>query len=278
VFFVDDNFIGNRGKLKKEILPAIIEWNALKKNPFYYNTEASINLADDEELMNLMVEAGFETVFIGIESPNEASLSECNKTQNIKRNLISSIKKIQKFGLEVQGGFIVGFDSDSPAIFEMLSNFIQESGIITAMVGLLNAPKETKLYKRLQNEGRLLKDFTGNNTDFSINFIPQMKLETLIDGYKKVLITIYDPKYFYERVMQFLKEFEPTQKKVFHLNPNYIVALFKSILKLGIIGKERVYYWKLFFWTLFRKPKLFSLAILFAIYGFHFRKISNNYC
>ncbi|MBU0474921.1 MAG: B12-binding domain-containing radical SAM protein [Bacteroidetes bacterium] len=278
VFFVDDNFIGNRGKLKKEILPAIIEWNALKKNPFYYNTEASINLADDEELMNQMVEAGFETVFIGIESPNEASLSECNKTQNIKRNLISSIKKIQSFGLEVQGGFIVGFDNDTPAIFEMLSNFIQESGIITAMVGLLNAPKETKLYKRLQNEGRLLKDFTGNNTDFSINFIPQMKLETLIDGYKKVLITIYDPKYFYERVMQFLKEFEPTQKKVFHLNPNYIAALFKSILKLGIIGKERVYYWKLFFWTLFRKPKLFSLAILFAIYGFHFRKISNNYC
>ena len=278
VFFVDDNFIGNRGKLKKEILPAITEWNEKRKNPFYFNTEASINLADDEELMNLMVEAGFETVFIGIESPNEASLSECNKTQNIKRNLISSIKKIQNFGLEVQGGFIVGFDNDTPAIFEMLSNFIQESGIITAMVGLLNAPKETKLYKRLQNEGRLLKDFTGNNTDFSINFIPQMKLETLIDGYKKVLSTIYDPKYFYERVMRFLKEYEPTQKKVFHLNLNYIAALFKSILKLGIIGKERVYYWKLFFWTLFRKPKLFSLAILFAIYGFHFRKISNNYC
>jgi radical SAM superfamily enzyme YgiQ (UPF0313 family) len=278
VFFVDDNFIGNKRKLKNEILPTIIEWNEKRKTPFYFNTEASINIADDEELMNLMVKAGFETVFIGIESPNEESLSECNKTQNVNRDLISSIKKIQSFGLEVQGGFIVGFDNDSPAIFDMLTNFIQESGIITAMVGLLNAPKETKLYNRLQDEGRLLQDFTGNNTDFSINFIPQMKLDTLIDGYKKVLTTIYEPKYFYKRVMQFLKDFEPTQKKVFHLNPNYIAALFKSIFKLGVIGKERIYYWKLFFWTLFRKPKLFSLAILFAIYGFHFRKISNNYC
>ena len=278
VFFVDDNFIGNKIKLKKEILPAIVEWNKKRKNPFYFNTEVSINLADDDELLLLMAKAGFEAVFIGIESPNEESLIECNKTQNRNRDLIQSVKKIQLTGLEVQGGFIVGFDNDPPVIFEKLTNFIQESGIVTAMVGLLNAPKGTKLHKRLLNEGRLLSDFTGNNTDFSMNFIPQMNPQVLLDGYKRILNTIYSPKYYYERVMRFMKDFEPKKKKVFHLNPNYILALFKSMLKLGVVGEERIYYWKLFFWSLFRKPQLFSLAILFTIYGFHFKKISNSFC
>jgi len=278
VFFVDDNFIGNKPKLKKEILPAIIEWNEKRNHPFYFNTEVSINLADDETLMELMVQTGFESVFIGIETPNEESLVECNKNQNRNRDLIQSIKKIQLTGLEVQGGFIVGFDQDPPTIFDKLTNFIQDSGIVTAMVGLLNAPKGTKLQKRLLEEGRLLKDFTGNNTDFSINFIPQMDSEILIKGYKEILNTIYSPKFYYERVMRFLKDFEPKQKKVFHLNPNYVLALFKSIIRLGLIGEERIYYWKLFFWTLFRKPQLFSLAILFTIYGFHFKKVSNQFC
>lgn len=278
VFFVDDNFIGNKVKLKKEILPAITEWMKKRKNPFYLNTEASINLADDETLMIQMAKAGFEAVFIGIESPNEKSLIECHKPQNTNRDLIASVRKIQQFGMEVQGGFIVGFDNDHPKIFEELTNFIQQSGIVTAMVGLLNAPKGTKLEKRLLEEGRMLSDFTGNNTDFTINFIPRMDSEILSDGYKSVLKTIYSPKYFYERVMRFLKDFEPKKKKVFHLNPNYILALFRSIVKLGVVGEERIYYWKLFLWTLFRKPQLFSLAILFAIYGFHFKKISNGFC
>ncbi len=276
VFFVDDNFIGNKVKLKKEILPAIAEWMEKNRNPFYLNTEASINLADDHQLMKLMVKAGFEAVFIGIETPNEDSLAECNKTQNSNRDLISSIKRIQQAGLEVQGGFIVGFDNDPPSIFEKLTSFIQESGIVTAMVGLLNAPKGTKLEKRLKGESRMLKDFTGNNTDFSINFIPRMDLNVLLDGYQDLLHKIYSPKYYYKRVMTFLKDFNPKQKKVFHLNPSYILALFRSMFKLGVIGEERIYYWKLFFWSLFRKPQLFSLAILFTIYGFHFRKISNG--
>ena len=277
VFFVDDNFIGNKVKLKRDILPAIAGWMEGKKNPFYFNTEVSINLADDDNLMQLMVKAGFEAVFIGIESPNEESLIECNKTQNRNRDLISSVKKIQGSGLEVQGGFIVGFDKDQPAIFDKLSAFIQESGIVTAMVGLLNAPQGTKLQKRLLKEGRLLSDFTGNNTDFSINFIPHMDSEVLINGYKKILNTIYSPKFYYERVMRFMRGYDPKKKKVFHLNPNYILALFKSMFKLGVIGEERIYYWILFFWSLFRKPQLFSLAILFTIYGFHFKKISNSY-
>lgn len=278
VFFVDDNFIGNKSKLKNEILPAIIEWNEKRNNPFYFNTEVSINLADDENLMQLMVIAGFEAVFVGIETPNEESLAECNKTQNRNRDLIASIKKIQDFGLEVQGGFIVGFDNDPPSIFEKLSSFIQESGIVTAMVGLLNAPKGTKLQKRLLSEGRMLKDFTGNNTDFSVNFIPNMDRAELLKGYQKILNTIYSPKYYYERVTSFLRDYKPKKKKVFHLNSNYVLALFRSMFKLGIVGEERFYYWKLFFWTLLRKPQLFSLAILFTIYGYHFRKISNGFC
>ena len=276
VFFVDDNFIGNKVKLKKEILPAIIEWNEQRKNPFYFNTEVSINLADDEKLMQLMVKAGFEAVFIGIETPNEESLVECNKSQNRNRDLIESVKIIQNAGLEVQGGFIVGFDNDPPSIFEELTEFIQESGIVTAMVGLLNAPEGTKLQKRLEAEGRMLKSFSGNNTDFSTNFIPIMSIEKLTTGYKQILDKIYSPKHYYERVMRFMKDYEPKKKKVFHLNPNYILALFRSIFRLGVIGEERIYYWKLFFWSLFKKPQLFSLAILFTIYGFHFRKVSSG--
>lgn len=277
VFFVDDNFIGNKAKLKNEILPAITAWNRGKGLPFYFNTEASINLADDDELLELMVKAGFDAVFIGIESPNEASLIECNKNQNRNRDLIKSVQKIQQAGLEVQGGFIVGFDKDHPEIFEDMTAFIQQSGIVTAMVGLLNAPNGTKLQKRLLQEGRLLKNFSGNNTDFSINFIPRMKYSTLMAGYKSVLDTIYSPKYFYERVMRFLKNFEPKTRKVFKLNPGYALALFRSVIKLGVIGEERFYYWKVFLWTLFRKPRLFSLGILFMIYGFHFRKVSNSF-
>jgi radical SAM superfamily enzyme YgiQ (UPF0313 family) len=276
VFFVDDNFIGNKAKLKKEILPAIAEWMEKRQSPFFLNTEASINLADDEELMQLMVKAGFEAVFIGIESSNEESLAECNKTQNRNRDLLQSIKKIQQFGLEVQGGFIVGFDNDPVSIFDKLTDFIQESGIVTAMVGLLNAPKGTELHKRMLKEGRLLNDFTGDNTDFSINFIPKMDSDVLMNGYKAILNTIYSPKFYYERVTRFLKTFDPKKKKIFHINFSYLRAFIKSIFKLGIAGKERFYYWKLFFWSLYYKPQLFSLAILFTIYGFHFRKISGD--
>ena len=161
IFFVDDNFIGNKKKLKEEILPGLIEWMKERKYPFTFFTEASINLSDDDELMELMVKAGFNTVFIGIETTNEESLVECNKIQNKGRDLIACVKKIHKFGLQVQGGFIVGFDNDNDAIFDKMVSFIQESGIVSAMVGLLNAPKGTKLYQRLAGEGRIREDFSG---------------------------------------------------------------------------------------------------------------------
>ncbi len=274
VFIVDDNFIGNKGKLKKEVLPAIIAWMEERNYPFSLYTEVSINLADDEELMELLVRAGFDQVFVGIESPNEESLAECSKLQNRNRDLIANVKKIQNAGLEVQAGFIVGFDKDPASIFERLIGFIQESGIVTAMVGLLNAPYGTKLYHRMKQEGRLIKAATGDNTDFSINFIPKMSSETLLSGYRSILSTIYSPKHYYARVKKFLKEYRPSPaRRRLHLPPAYILAGFKSVVRLGIIGRERFQYWKLFFWSLFRKPRLLPLAITFSIYGFHFRKV-----
>lgn len=273
VFFVDDNFIGNKRKLIAEILPALIDWMTEKKYPFAFLTETSINLADDEQLMRLMVKAGFDTVFIGIETPNEDSLTECNKMQNKNRDLIACVKKIQKFGLQVQGGFIVGFDNDNATIFDRLISFIQESGIVTAMVGLLNAPKGTKLYRRLAGEGRLMEDFSGNNTNFTMNFIPKMDREILVKGYQRIVDTIYSPKTYYERVLTFLKEYTPEKPPMVHLNVRYIMAFFRTVIRLGIIGKERRYYWKLIFWSLFKSPKNFPLAVTFSIYGFHFRKV-----
>jgi radical SAM superfamily enzyme YgiQ (UPF0313 family) len=274
VFFVDDNFIGNRRKLKRDILPAITAWMTAHDSPFWFNTEASINLADDDELLRLMVQAGFETVFIGIESPHEESLSGCNKVQNRNRDLIASVRKIQKAGIEVQAGFIVGFDQDPLTIFDRLIEFIQQSGIVTAMVGLLNAPKGTKLYNRLLSEGRLLGVFTGDNMNFSINFKPAMELETLIAGYRKILHSIYAPRQFYARIFDLLRNYGQTNKRVAHFSFRYLQAFVRSVIMLGIVGRERWYFWKLIFWTLVRKPRLLSLAVLSTIYGFHFRKIS----
>ncbi len=192
IFFVDDNFIGNRKYIKTEILPALIEWRK-GKSGMAFNTELSINLVDDPVLIKLMVDAGFDTVFIGIETPNEGSLSECNKNQNKGRDLVESVKVLQRAGLQVQGGFIVGFDNDSPTIFQQQVDFIQKSGIVTAMVGLLQAPLGTPLYERMENEDRLVDNFSGDNVDGTTNIIPKMGLDTLRNGYRKILQQIYSP-------------------------------------------------------------------------------------
>jgi len=282
VFFVDDNFIGNRRKLKQEILPAIIEWMAARRHPFTFITEVSFDLSDDDELMQLMVKAGFDSIFLGVETPNEESLAECSKFQNKGRDLVACVNKFQNAGLNVMGGFIVGFDNDPPSIFEKQIEFIQKSGIVTAMVGLLNAPRGTRLYKRLLKEDRLLKDFSGDNTDFSINFIPKMNYETLLKGYGRIIKGIYSPKPYYERVKRFLKIYKPFQELHFHLDDircllSYLCVLIKSVWFLGIKDKARIYNWEFFFWSLFKRPQLFLLAITYAIYGFHFRKIFKSY-
>jgi radical SAM superfamily enzyme YgiQ (UPF0313 family) len=272
VFFVDDNFIGNKAYLKAHLLPALIEWRKGKKGiPFH--TEASVNLADDEPLMEMMVRAGFDGVFVGIETPNEESLAECNKLQNKNRNLLESVKLIQRAGLEVQGGFIVGFDSDTPSIFQRQIEFIQRSGIVTAMVGLLNAPPGTRLYERMRDEGRLIGPISGDNVDGTTNILPKMGLDALREGYRNIMQHIYSPKHYYRRAMTFLREYERPSIRP-PMDFQRLAAVFRSGIRLGVLGKERFQYWKMFFWTLFRRPQLFTLAITFAIYGHHFRKIS----
>jgi radical SAM superfamily enzyme YgiQ (UPF0313 family) len=275
VFIVDDNFIGNKKKLKEEVLPAIIEWMEMRGYPFSFNTQASIELSDHKDLMELMVKAGFDVVFIGIETPHEESLAECSKFQNKNRDLLASVKNIQKSGLEVQGGFIVGFDNDPVTIFDTQIRFIQKSGIATAMVGILIALPRTKLYERLKREHRLLQDTSGNNTDMATNFVPRMDYDLLISGYKKVLGTIYSPRHYYERVRTFLREYVPqkVKKMPFRYRSNYIAAFIRSVIFLGIIGKERSYYWRLLFWTIFSRPHLITQAVTLSIYGFHFRKV-----
>jgi radical SAM superfamily enzyme YgiQ (UPF0313 family) len=276
VFFVDDNFIGNKRKLKSEILPAIIHWMEEKNRPFTFFTEASINLADDEELMGLMTAAGFNMVFVGIESPSEESLVECNKLQNKNRDLLASVKRMQNYGLQVQGGFIVGFDSDPLSIFKSQIDFIQKSGIVTAMVGVLMAPPETRLYKRLQKENRILPKGSGDNTDGSTNFIPKMGREALTNGYRHVIDTIYAPRQYYERIRIFLKEYKPSNKGKLKVSFLHLIALIRSTWVLGIQEKGRMQYWKLVGWTLVRKPKTFPLSITLAVQGFHFRKVAEK--
>jgi radical SAM superfamily enzyme YgiQ (UPF0313 family) len=276
VFFVDDNFIGNKRKLKSEILPAIIEWMEEKKRPFSFFTEASINLADDEELMRLMTAAGFDTVFVGIESPNEESLVECNKLPNKGRDLLASVKKIQNYGLQVQGGFIVGFDSDPLSIFKSQIEFIQKSGIVMAMVGVLMAPPETRLYKRLKKENRILPKGSGDNTDGSTNFIPKMGRETLTRGYEHVVGTIYAPRQYYERIRTFLREYRPSNKGKLKISLLHLIALIRSTWVLGIKEKGRMQYWKLVGWILLKKPKTLPLSITLAVQGFHFRKVAEK--
>lgn len=278
VFVVDDNFIGNKKKLKAETLPTLIEWSKKKKYPFSFFTEASINLADDEELMGMMTEAGFDRVFVGIETPNEESLAECNKHQNEGRDLAVSVKTLQNHGFEVQGGFIVGFDNDPDSIFKSQISFIQKSGIVTAMVGILNALPGTKLHQRLKMEGRLLQNFTGNNTDVHMNFTPKMNPETLVSGYRHILDTIYSPKEYYERVRTFLKEYRPPQVKgkISRLQRHHLEGFLKSVWFLGIKEKGRQYYWKLMISTLVKNPRAFPLSVNLSVCGFHFRKIAEE--
>ena len=274
VFIVDDNFIGNKAKVKG-MLPKVIRWQKKMKYPFTFLTEASLNLADDEELMRLMAEARFDRVFVGLETPIEESLAECNKFQNENRDMAAAVKKIQNHGMEVLGGFIVGFDNDPPSIFESQINFIQRIGVVTAMVGVLTALPKTKLHNRLKAEGRLLKTSSGNNTDGSLNFIPKMDTEALVNGYQKILQTIYSPKRYYERIITFLEEYKPAKKRK-RVSFAEFRAFLKSVWYLGIVGKSKRHYWRFMTTVVFKYRRAFPEAVGLSVYGLHFRKITEK--
>lgn len=278
VFIVDDNFIGNKKNVRL-LMPDLIDWSRRSKFPFSFITEASVNLAEDEALLRSMQDAGFRRVFLGIETPSPEGLAEAQKGQNTKRDLLESVHKIQSYGLEVMAGFIVGFDSDPEDIFERKVAFIRESAIPLAMVGLLSALPDTKLWRRLEREGRLTALSTGNNTDATINFIPKMNPDVLIKGFKSILKNIYSPKEYYRRSLDCLSLFhndhiEPRKRSLIH----DIKSLAKILAKLGILDRSRFEFWDYLFKVIRYYPRHISHGLTLAAMGYHFRLVTEKYC
>ena len=274
VFIVDDNFIGNKTRTKA-LLHALIEWRQRTRTKIAFLTEASVNLADDPELCALMVAAGFKKVFVGIETPSIEALAECHKVQNRHRDLVASVKTLQRAGLEVMGGFIVGFDSDQSDIFKRQFEFIQRSGVATAMVGLLTALPQTRLWQRLKTEGRLETESSGNNTDAALNFKPKLNREFLESGYRELVKKLYEPGNYYRRIRTFLKSHRPSGPRR-RLSKADFFAFLKSFWLLGVWHRGRVGYWRLFVGTLIRRPRQFPHAIELAILGYHFRRVAKS--
>jgi len=275
LFIVDDNFIGNKRKVK-ELLPVLVDWNVRHKRPFTFFTEASVNLADDAELLQMMKDAGFTRVFLGIETPIEASLKIAQKMQNTHRSLMDSVRRIQGYGMEVMAGFIVGFDTDPDDVFDRQVEFIQESAIPLAMVGLLLALPGTQLYRRLLREGRIVDEGHGNNFECRLNFIPKMNPQRLVEGYRSILQRIYSPDAYYERVRRFLATYHPTHHR--RRSFSDYVALGRSILKQGVLGESRASYWKFFLDAATRYRHAFDTAITLAIMGYHFQTLTRDVC
>ncbi len=278
VFIVDDNFIGNKKNVRL-FMPDLIEWSRTNEFPFSYITEASVNLAEDDALLQSMKQAGFRRVFLGIETPVEESLKEAQKGQNTKRDLLESIHKIQSYGMEVMAGFIVGFDTDPADIFERQMAFIRESAIPLAMVGLLSALPDTQLWRRLEKEGRLIGDTTGNNTDGTLNFVPVMDEAVLIDGFKAILRNIYSPQEYYRRALDCLSRFhadriEPRSSSII----NDLRAFSKIIMTLGIRDRSRAAFWSYLYKLVRFHPRDFAHGITLAAMGYHFRQVTEKYC
>lgn len=272
VFVVDDNFIGNKAHAKA-LLQAMIEWRMRVRAQMGFLTEASINLADNVQLCELMVAAGFRKVFVGIETPSAASLEECRKLQNTRRDLVAAVHALQQSGLEVMGGFIIGFDSDTNDIFKQQFDFIQRAGVVTAMVGLLTALPQTRLYQRLKREGRLLAESTGNNMAAAMNFRPQLNQEHLESCYRDLVRRLYEPRNYYGRIRVFLKNHRATSERL-RLSWVDCEAFLKSFWLLGVWHRGRWSYWRFFVSTLVRRPRQFRCAIELAIVGHHFRRIA----
>ncbi len=271
VFVVDDNFIGNRARAK-DLLRAMVVWRE-KTGGFNLTTEASINLVDDPELPTLLARAGFKNVFVGIESPQEASLNECKKVQNTRRDLVEAVRTIHRAGVQVMAGFIVGFDSDTKEIFEQQRRFIRESGVVTAMVGMLTALPGTRLFSRLTREGRMIGRSTGNNLDAATNFVPRLDVNVLARGYRTLVKELYAPREYYQRVRTFLSEYRPiATHRTMQLDD--LLAFLRSMWVVGLASPGRWEYWKFVVGAWFSYRAAFPEAVELAIRGHHFRRVA----
>lgn len=279
VFIVDDNFIGNKPKIRK-LLPHIIEWQEKNRHPFQFLTEADITLGEDEKILNLMSKANFSQVFIGIETPSEESLQECSKNQNIKINIGEAIRKIQNAGIDVMGGMIVGFDDDAlyknpkyVNIFEAITGSVQEWGIPVVMAGILSVLPGTDLEQRLKKEGRLLESTNGENAD-SLTFVSTIPPDELRSGYHYILKTIYSGKAYYERIKTFISHYNPTVKRK-GINATDIKAFLLSIFIIGF-SKNGYHFWRAFIKTLFKKHRALPEMISLAIWHIHFKNVAKR--
>ena len=299
VFIVDGNFIGNK-KRAKELCAALAEWRGQHKTSFDFLTEASLNLADDPELMQLMKDAGFNLIFMGIETPDEQGLISVNKLQNTRRSLLESVATIQSYGMQVMGGFILGFDTDREDIFDRMVEFIQKSAIPIAMVGLLQAVPGTQLFRRLRKEGRIVdsggKNNGGNNTSGQMNFLPHMDAARLVEGYHSVLKRIYNCEAYYERAKVYLSRVYPGTKNTaargeakrtstgvpyqHWITRDNMRALALSFVRQGVLGRHRWSYWKFVVSAATRYRRCFGAAMTLAVMGYHFevmtRKLSKT--
>lgn len=266
VLFADDNLIGNKRILKSDLLPALIEWRKKKKPAFFFATQLTINLADDEELMQLLLDAGFRHIFIGIETPDEVGLKGSKKTQNLKRNQLDNIKKLHQRGFIISGGFIVGFDTDKPSIFKQQVDFIQESGIPLPIVNILKAPPGTELFEKIKSQGRLSREFAF--AEGETNIIPVMNEKVLFDGFIELINNIYTPKKSYERLIQFFTIYKHPKISV-KVPSKFRMKDLKMVLRivwlLGIVDADRKYFWKLIFWTLKHNRKFLDKAVFYGI-------------
>ncbi len=274
LFIVDDNFIGNKKRVK-ELLPGIARWQNENNTPYTLYTEASINLAEDDELMDMMIAAGFTMVFVGIETPDSETLAATNKGQNMKHDLLESVQKIQEKGMEVLAGFIVGFDTDRDDIFERQIEFIQKSGIAMAMVGIMMALPKTQLHRRLEAEGRLLHESNGNNgNEISINFIPKMDIDVLFEGYKHVLSEIYTPRNYFKRGYTLVSRI-PRSVGSRPLQKSDLRALALSLIRQSASRYGAHYLWFILK-TIFTRPWNFALAVNVSIKGYHFFRMTHE--
>lgn len=274
VFVVDDNFVGDRRRCR-ELLRAVIAWRERTGARMTFLTEASVDMAAQPDLLDLMVRAGFKKVFLGLETPSLASLRECRKLQNLRCDLAGSVRAIQAAGLEVMGGFIVGFDSDERDIFQRQYDFIQSAGVVTAMVGLLQALPRSRLYRRLAREGRLLGASRGDNTSTEMNFEPRLDREFLQENYRRLMQRLYEPENYYRRVRTFLSTYRLRGPRT-PLTWRDAGAVLRSFWTLGLRRSGRRAYWALLGSTLLRRPSRLGLAITLAITGHHFRVVASG--
>jgi radical SAM superfamily enzyme YgiQ (UPF0313 family) len=284
VFVVDDNFIGNH-KAALELALELGKWQRSNRYPFAFFTEASIDLATRHELLAAMVKANFCRVFIGIESPSAESLKETKKFQNLRRDPLESILSIQQQGLWIMGGFIVGFDSDASDIFDRQIEFVERAAIPWAMTGILQAPPTTPLYDRMRTEGRLLQNNLEPSNFDPPNFRTVLPLPELLNGTKRMLLALYDPRRFYERVLDSLDRWQlQPEQRASGISLLYLWrALLKSFWKQGVLSSYRVAYWRYMRRLMLRwglHPQKRRLGFELALSGHHFisyaRKVAES--